>query len=150
MSDSPPTGPDADRPEPLPEHEQEAWDAIVADLRGQIDLGPGFPSEPGSQPAPATAPTPPRELARDFVLDEDLDEGFVPPHPPPIPRPSDAIGRFSWAAALGGPGLVIVATVLSWDRWIANLGVALAIGGFVSLVWRMKERDDEDDDGAVV
>ena len=24
----------------LPEHEQRAWDAIVADLSGQIDLGP--------------------------------------------------------------------------------------------------------------
>ncbi len=78
-----------------------------------------------------------------------LDEGYVPPHPPPIPRPADAIGRFSWAAVLGGPALVLVVTVLDWDRWLANVGVALTVGGFVSLVWRIKDRDD-DDDGAVV
>ena len=35
----------------LPEHEEQAWDAIVADLSGQIDLGPQFPKE-RSIPAP--------------------------------------------------------------------------------------------------
>ncbi|MDQ5974502.1 MAG: hypothetical protein QG661_1711, partial [Actinomycetota bacterium] len=71
--------------------------------------------------------------------------------PPPLPRPADAIGRFSWAAVLGGPALVLLVTVLGWDRWMANLGVALTVGGFVSLVWRMKDRDDDDgNDGAVV
>lgn len=122
-----------DPPEP-PDHEKQAWDAIVADLRGQIDLGAGR-----------------GDAAPDLVPVEDLDEDFVPPHPPPIPAPPDAVGRFSWAAALGGPALVIVATALGWDRWLANLGVALAIGGFASLVWRMKDRDGDDgDDGAVV
>ena len=39
------------QPQPgLPEHEQQAWDAIVAGLRGEIDLGPQFPaSEPAQQ-----------------------------------------------------------------------------------------------------
>lgn len=126
----------------LPEHEQRAWDAIVADLSGQIDLGPEF------TPPPLPPPTEP--VAAAHLVDEEPDEGYVPPQPPPIPRPADAIGRFSWAAVLGGPLLVLLVTILGWDRWLANLGVALTVGGFVSLVWRMNDRDDEDDDGAVV
>lgn len=134
-------------PQPgLPENEQQAWDAIVADLRGEIDLGPQFPAASSTLPAHAQ-PAP--AVEHEFDPLDLLDEGYEPPHPPPIPRPADAIGRFSWAAALGGPLLVVLVTVLGWDRWLANLGVALTVGGFVSLVWRMKERDD-DDDGAVI
>lgn len=134
-------------PQPgLPENEQQAWDAIVADLRGEIDLGPEFPASSSGLPAEPTSGT---VAEPEFDPLDVLDEGYEPPHPPPIPRPADAIGRFSWAAALGGPSLVLLVTVLGWDRWLANLGVAATIGGFVSLVWRMKERDD-DDNGAVV
>jgi hypothetical protein len=133
-----PTGSD------LPEHEQRAWDAIVADLSGQIDLGPEFPKDPPTPPATAAAAEP---VAA--VTEEDEDEGYVPPHPPPIPRPADAIGRFSWAAVIVGPLLVLATTLLEWDRWMADLGVILSVGGFVSLIWRMNDRD-EDDDGAVV
>ena len=130
----------------LPEHEQQAWDAIVADLRGEIDLGPQFPAENSTLP-----PEPEVEEPVDSEPDplDILDVGYEPPHPPPIPRPADAVGRFSWAAVLGGPLLVLLVNVLGLERWLANLGVALTVGGFVSLVWRMKERDD-DDDGAVV
>jgi hypothetical protein len=130
----------------LPEHEQRAWDAIVADLSGQIDLGPEFPAD---RPA-AAPPTPePAAPAEPVDADDEEDEGYVPPHPPPIPRPADAIGRFSWAAVIAGPLLVLITTLFEWDRWIANLGVILSVGGFVSLIWRMNDRD-EDDDGAVV
>lgn len=127
----------------LPEHEQRAWDAIVADLSGQIDLGPEFTApavEPAESPVPALAAADP---------EDEEEEGYVPPHPPPIPRPADAIGRFSWAAVIIGPILVLLTTLLSLDRWMANVGVVLTVGGFVSLVWRMGDRDD-DDDGAVV
>lgn len=130
----------------LPEHEQRAWDAIVADLSGQIDLGPEF-TAPAAQSAPIHASGPAADPLEDE--DEDEEEGYVPPHPPPIPRPADAIGRFSWAAVILGPILVLLTTLLSLDRWMANLGVVLTVGGFVSLVWRMGDRDD-DDDGAVV
>lgn len=136
----------------LPEHEQRAWDAIVADLSGQIDLGPEFTPPPevtdptlDTAAAPVAGPTP-----AEAADDDDVEEGYVPPHPPPIPRPADAIGRFSWGAVLSGPVLVLLATVFGWDRWIANLGVVLTVGGFVSLVWRMNDRDDDDDDGAVI
>jgi hypothetical protein len=82
-------------------------------------------------------------------LDDD-EEGYQPPHPPPIPRPADTVGRFSWAAVIGGPIVVVATNMLGWDRWLAGLGVAMTIGGFVSLVARMKDRDDESDNGAVV
>jgi hypothetical protein len=122
----------------LPEHERRAWDAIVADLSGQIDLGPEFPAD---RPAPTPEPA--------DHLDE-VDEGYQPPAPPPIPRPADAVGRFSWAAVIGGPLLVLLTTMLDLDRWLANLGVVLTVGGFVSLVWRMNDQRDDDDDGAVI
>jgi len=136
----------------LPEHEQRAWDAIVADLSGQIDLGPDFPADPDPQTAaPITLPAPAATSAPVPELEPtEEDEGYTPPHPPPIPRPEDAIGRFSWAAVITGPLLVLLATLFEWDRWIANLGVVLAVGGFVSLIWRMNDRDDDEDDGAVI
>ena len=137
----------------LPEHEQRAWEAIVADLSGQIDLGPQFPKErslppllaDGDHPDPLAEPADLDELE----ADDEEDEGYEPPHPPPIQRPSDAVGRFAWAGVLGGPVIVVGANVLGWDDWIAGLGVVATIGGFVALIARMKDRD-EDDDGAVV
>lgn len=129
----------------LPEHEQRAWDAIVADLSGQIDLGPQFPrDEPPPLAADGDHPDP---LAEPVDID---DEGYQPPHPPPIPRPADAIGRASWAAVLGGPVLVVATNLLSWDSWLSGLGVTLTIAGFASLVARMSDREDDDDPGAVV
>lgn len=129
----------------LPEHEQRAWDAIVADLSGQIDLGPEF-TAPAVEPAPSPVPG---QAAAEAPGEDEEEESYHPPHPPPIPRPADAIGRFSWAAVIIGPILVLLTTLLSLDRWMANLGVVLTVGGFVSLVWRLGDRDD-DDDGAVV
>jgi hypothetical protein len=138
---TPGADPGAERPEgaPLPEHEQRAWDAIVADLSGQIDLGPMFPADP-----PAVPPA-----QDDEDVEDDEDDGFEPPVPPPIPRPSDAVARFSWVAVVAGPLLVLLATIFDFDRWLADLGIVLAIGGFAALVWRMKDRDD-DGDGAVI
>ena len=131
----------------LPEHEQRAWDAIVADLSGQIDLGPEFPRDPMPAAEPLVA-----EPAADApgAAEAYLDEGYQPPAPPPIPRPSDAIGHFSWAAVVAGPLLVITANLLAWDRWMSGLGVVITVGGFVSLVARMKDERDDDDNGAVV
>ena len=89
----------------LPEHEQRVWDAIVADLSDQIDLGiDDHDNDAGHAPEPTDEPS---------VLDE-LDEGYVPPEPPPLPRPRDAIARFSWAAALGGPVVVFATSLLGW------------------------------------
>lgn len=140
----------ADRPSDLPEHEQRAWESIVADLSGQIDLGQQFPKERSLPPLSADGDYP-DPLADEEEFEDDEDEGYEPPHPPPIPRPSDTVGRFAWAGVLGGPILVVAANVLSWDTWLSGLGVAATIGGFVALVARMKDRDpDDDDNGAVV
>lgn len=138
----------SERDSDLPENEQRAWDAIVADLSGQIDLGPQFPKE-SSLPALQADGDHPDPLADPVDIDDD-DEGYEPPHPPPLPRPADTIGRFSWAAVLGGPLLIMTSNLLGWDSWLATLGVLLTVGGFVALVARMKDRDDDEDNGAVV
>jgi hypothetical protein len=75
------------------------------------------------------------------------DEGhFVPPEPPPLPQ-SDTTAKFAWLAVLGGPLLLIFAVVfqqgLTW--WIATLGVGGFLGGFATLVARMRDGRDEDD-----
>lgn len=136
----------------LPEHEQRAWDAIVADLSGQIDLGPQFPKE-RSLPALAADGDLPDPLADPVDLDDDADEaeGYEPPHPPPLPRPADTLGRFAWAGVIGGPIAVVAVNLLGWESWLAGLGVVATVGGFAALIARMKdERDDDEGNGAVV
>lgn len=133
----------------LPEHEQRAWEAIVADLSGQIDLGPQFPKERSLPPLAATGEHP-DPLEDPVDLDEDDEAGFEPPPPPPLPRPADTAGRFAWAAVAAGPPLVLVTNLLNWDSWLAGLGVALTVGGFAALIARMKDREDDGNDGAVV
>ena len=136
----------------LPEHEQRAWDAIVADLSGQIDLGPQFPRE-RSLPALAADGDLPDPLADPVDLEDDEDEaeGYEPPHPPPLPRPADTLGRFAWAGVIGGPIAVVAVNLLGWESWLAGLGVVATVGGFAALIARMKdERDDDEGNGAVV
>ena len=97
-------------------------------------------------PPPSTAPPAPPVVAED--------DHFEPPPPPPIPVP-DTLGRFAWAAVLGGPLFLLVATVAGLDAsgWPGFFALAAFMGGFVTLVARMKDRpptDLGDDDGAVV
>ncbi|MGA5869579.1 hypothetical protein [Streptomyces cinereoruber] len=76
------------------------------------------------------------------------DEGhFVPPEPPPLPE-ADAAAKFAWLGVVGGPVLMLVAVLLQWDMtwWLTTLCVGGFLGGFATLVARMKH-DDEDDDG---
>lgn len=76
------------------------------------------------------------------------DEGhFVPPEPPPLPE-ADTTTKFAWLAVVGGPVLMLLAVLLQWDMtwWLTTLCVGGFLGGFVTLVARMKS-DDEDDDG---
>ncbi|WP_246531074.1 hypothetical protein [Streptomyces bathyalis] len=79
--------------------------------------------------------------------EEEDDEGhFVPPEPPPLPQ-SDTTGKFAWLAVLGGPLLLIFTVLfqqeLTW--WIATLGIGGFLGGFATLVARMRDGRDEDD-----
>ncbi|MCG7525218.1 hypothetical protein MHW47_12300 [Streptomyces sp. OfavH-34-F] len=83
------------------------------------------------------------------------DEGhFVPPEPPPLPD-ADVTTKFGWLGVIGGPLLMLLAVLLSWDMtwWLTTLCVGGFLGGFVTLVARMNPGDDGDDDpgrGAVV
>ncbi len=124
-----------------------AWDAIVADLSADTELREGGRRLQINDPK-----------APDRFIEELLDEGplasdaFVPPEPPPIPAPRDAVARFAWAAAIGGPILALAANALSWGSALTGAGVLAFVGGFVTLVARMDSRNraDDGDDGAVV
>ena len=122
-----------ENPDLSAQKEQRAWDAIVADLSGTIDIGD-------------LTPTP------DPFIDELLaEEGdYEPPHPPPLKAPTDAVGRFAWAGALGGPVFVVVTYVMDLGGWLGAVGVFASVAGFVTLIARMPHERDSDDDGAVV
>ena len=123
----------SEEPTPLPDHEQQAWDDIVSRLGGSMG-------------EPMVAPVPRQE----FDPLADHDESFQPPEPPPLPRPSDAWAKAAWGAVAAGPALILIANVLGWDRIMSVLGMAITAGGFVGLVARMKDREDDGNDGAVV
>lgn len=85
---------------------------------------------------------------------EDEQEHYVPPEPPPLPT-TDTVNRFAWVGLIGGPAFLILGTLLGWsvDGVAALLAVGAFVGGFVTLVARMKDGpsiDDSGDDGAVV
>jgi hypothetical protein len=88
------------------------------------------------------------------VAREEPEDHFQPPTPPPIPLP-DTISRVAWAALLGGPLFLIIATIFDLDvsGWAGLLALGAFVGGFVTLVARMEDRPPNDlggDDGAVV
>ncbi|MCX4786178.1 MULTISPECIES: hypothetical protein [unclassified Streptomyces] len=86
---------------------------------------------------------------------DDSDEGhFVPPEPPPLPE-ADVTAKFAWLAVVGGPVLMLIAVLLRWDMtwWLTTICVGGFLGGFVTLVARMQDDDEDGDDpgrGAVV
>ncbi|MFE6711153.1 hypothetical protein [Streptomyces sp. NPDC057695] len=120
---------------------------------------PGAEEEPEAGPerpalgssvvfAPGVRPAGPRDYspAEPEEASGDSDEGhFVPPEPPPLPE-TDATTRFAWLAVVGGPVLMLVAVLLGWDMtwWLTTLCIGGFLGGFATLVGRMKH-DDEDD-----
>lgn len=87
-------------------------------------------------------------------LPDDADERYTPPPPPPLPRISKyaALGVL---ALLGGAILFLFPALLPIDRDMAVLvGFTAIVSGFVTLIWRLRPGDEEDDDdpddGAVV
>ncbi|MFH8486201.1 hypothetical protein [Streptomyces longisporoflavus] len=119
-------------------------------LGGSVSFAPGVGSGAGSGPRDYDAPE---------ASDDDLGEGdeghFVPPEPPPLPA-ADVTAKFAWLAVLGGPVLMLLAVLLGWQMtwWLATLSIGGFLGGFGTLVARMKGDDEEDDEdpgrGAVV
>jgi hypothetical protein len=103
------------------------------------DDGWGVPSDAGSETAEATEPAEP-------------EEHYVPPPPPPLPR-MDKHTKLAWAGVIGGPIFLILFTSLDWSPipGATFLAIAAFVGGFASLVYRMKDDGpNHGDDGAVV
>jgi hypothetical protein len=88
------------------------------------------------------------------VPEDDHEGHFVPPPPPPLPE-LDRVSRLAWAALVGGPALIVLAALLGigLESWVVVLAIVAFLGGFVTLVARMRDRaphDDGWDDGAVL
>ncbi|MFH9857790.1 hypothetical protein [Streptomyces sp. NPDC017202] len=83
------------------------------------------------------------------------DEGhFVPPEPPPLPE-ADTTAKFAWLGVIGGPVLLLLAILLGWEMtwWLTTICIGGFLGGFATLVMRMRPDDEDDGDpgrGAVV
>ncbi|MFD3315429.1 hypothetical protein [Streptomyces sp. NPDC058694] len=112
----------------------------------------------GSSVAFAPGVSGPRDYSMPEPAEEDLDEDdeghFVPPEPPPLPA-ADATAKFAWLAVIGGPLLLLLAVLLGWTMtwWLATIGIGGFLGGFATLVGRMRGDDEDEDDpgrGAVV
>lgn len=114
-----------------------------------MPLGGSIAFAPGVGPRDYTAPEAAEE---DFDGD---DEGhFVPPEPPPLPA-ADTTAKFAWLGVIGGPLLLLLAVLLGWEMtwWLSTVGIGGFLGGFATLVMRMRTDDEEDGDpgrGAVV
>jgi hypothetical protein len=112
-------------------------------------LGGSVAFAPGVGPRDHTLAEP-----SDDDLGEDDEGHFVPPEPPPLPE-SDPTAKFAWLGVLGGPVLLLLAVVLGWDMtwWLQTVSIGGFLGGFATLVMRMRTGDEDDDDpgrGAVV
>ncbi|WP_433888875.1 hypothetical protein [Streptomyces sp. CA-111067] len=86
--------------------------------------------------------------------DDEDDDHFVPPEPPPLPE-ADVTTKFAWIAVLGGPLLLLcfVLFQLEMTWWALLVGVGGFLGGFATLVARMRPDEDDEDrpgGGAVV
>jgi hypothetical protein len=87
-------------------------------------------------------------------LPADDDEGYTPPPPPPLPR----ISKYAVLGVLGiivGFVLFLSPGLLPVDNDVSMLlGFTAILAGFLTLIWRLRPDDDEDDydpdDGARV
>ncbi|MFC9952979.1 hypothetical protein ACFVIN_21260 [Streptomyces prasinus] len=120
-----------------------AGDKPVKPLGGSVAFAPGVGG--------------PRDYSMPEPSEDDFDDGdeghFIPPEPPPLPE-TDVTSKFAWLGVLGGPVLLLLAVMLGWEMtwWLTTLCIGGFLGGFGTLVMRMRT-DDEDDDpgrGAVV
>ncbi|WP_329248008.1 hypothetical protein OG223_15435 [Streptomyces sp. NBC_01478] len=120
---------------------------------------PPAPAKPlGSSVSFAPGVGGPRDYTAPDAADEDFDEDdeghFVPPEPPPLPD-ADTTAKFAWLGVIGGPVLLLLAVLLGWDMtwWLATIGIGGFLGGFATLVMRMRTDEEDGDDpgrGAVV
>jgi hypothetical protein len=81
------------------------------------------------------------------------EERYIPPPAPPLRL--DPVAKGAWAALFGGPGYLLLATILGWQvtGWAALLAITAFVGGFAVVFLRLGDgppRDDGPDNGAVV
>ncbi|QKV95433.1 hypothetical protein HUT19_29935 [Streptomyces sp. NA02950] len=153
--DTPPDGTDGTDGTDGGGPEGESRDDVTKPVTG----GPGGSDKPVGSFIVYAPGVGPRDWEPEEPSEDDFDESdeghFVPPEPPPLPE-SDTTSRFAWLGVLGGPLLLIAVVVfrLEMTWWITTLGVGGFLGGFATLVMRMKDGADEEDDdpgrGAVV
>lgn len=136
--------------------------AAPSEAAGKDGMGNGAGTGDAARPGSFVVFAPgvgPRDWSAGKPSDDDFDETdeghFTPPEPPPLPK-ADVTTKFAWLAVVGGP-LLLVAMVLlqqSVTWWITVLGIGGFLGGFATLVARMKDDDEDDNDlpgsGAVV
>lgn len=151
----------------LTKPDRDTADAPAAEGAGSGDAADGGSGTEEKQPERATPGGPAGDAVGSFVVyapgvgprdwdaappsDEDFDDSdeghFTPPEPPPLPE-ADVTTKFAWIAVLGGPLLLVLMVLfqqpVTW--WISVLGIGGFLGGFATLVARMKQ-DDEDDEG---
>lgn len=128
---------------PVSEDIDTAGDGPVAAESGRFDQDPDPDTDTDTGEAEEAA----GRRARD------PHDHFVPPEPPRGPR-LDWISRAAWLGLIGGPLLIVLAAVFDFGQSrVTLLAVVGFVGGFLTLVFRMKDRlptDDTGDDGAVV
>ncbi|MFD0314428.1 hypothetical protein [Streptomyces flavalbus] len=139
-----PNGTDAEDPEP---GDTRTEGRPATPLGGSVTFAPGVGAGSGPRDYSVAEPS-------EDDLGEDDEGHFVPPEPPPLPA-ADVTAKFAWLGVLGGPLLMLVAVLLSWEMtwWLTTVCIGGFLGGFATLVMRMRTDDDEDDDpgrGAVV
>jgi hypothetical protein len=93
-------------------------------------------------------------VRREAARADDEHEHYVPPEPTPGPR-LDWVSRLAWTGLIGGPVVLVLAAAMGFGRgtWLLPLALLGFVAGFLTLVIRMKDRrdaDDNPDDGAVV
>lgn len=141
------------RATPTPES-TDAADVTRADDDELDDLirAASFRPEPGSPGDVRSGHGDGPDAFDDFDADED--DHFQPPNPPPLPE-TDPVTRFAWAGVIGGPAVLVINAILSWPlgTWVGGLSMIAFVGGFVTLIARMNDRNPDDegwDDGAVL
>ncbi|WNI15157.1 hypothetical protein [Actinacidiphila sp. ITFR-21] len=157
-----------------PLDEEAAWAALVAGYDAEPVPGtvPSWPEaenvreNPGPEPPMnKVLPPPDRSIVihpvisgpRHYELvddEDDEDAHFVPPEPPPLPE-ADVTTKFAWIAVIGGPLLLLAFILFQLDLtwWAVLIGLGGFIGGFATLVTRMRTGEDDEDlpgGGAVV
>lgn len=160
-----------DEPEPLgaKERDEAVWAEIVAAYHRELDTSvvgpwpaqedldpddPKYDAADRSKPPPSAPATPAAgsttAVASASELEPGDDEHFVPPDPP-LPQ-FDTVTKAAWAGLLGGPALLLLVVITGWavPSWL-RIGAIIACGaGFLTLVLRSNDPEDDSHGGAVV